>query len=315
MQHSYNKMEAMASSLTRRGFVTCAPAAAVAAKSTRAVALTFDDIPRGGDHPRGRDFSSVQAMTRKLVAALQGAPAAAFVNPGRALEMSPAEFQRILAIWARAGIEIGNHTNTHCNLHEVPLATYQADVLAAEAALQPVRGGRRTRYFRHPYLRAGHTPEIRAGLARFLAEQQYIVAPVTVDTADYIYAAIYTREGSSVIPPYLAHLESAFAFFEKRSTEVLGREIAQTLLLHASQLNADALPQILALLRRRGYRIVSLAEALADPLYQTPEDYVGKQGMSWIHRWGLAKQMPIVWEPDPPPAIMQAFRRHTGASY
>jgi peptidoglycan/xylan/chitin deacetylase (PgdA/CDA1 family) len=308
-------MVGMASSITRRSLSLSlaygGPWLHLQAQPKRQVAITIDDIPRGGDKPGARDFTSVEAMTKKLVSNLNGSPAIAFVNPGRAKEMSSEELQRILKIWTAGGVEIGNHTNTHVDIHSVSLAEYQADVLAAEPALQAARGGRRCEYFRHPYLRAGQNEEVRSGMARFLAQQKYTVAPVTVDTADYIYAAVYTREGSAVIPKYLEHLESAFAFFEKRSTEVLGREIAQTLLIHANQLNADAMPQILAMLARRGYTVVSLAKALEDPLYQTKENYAGKQGMSWIHRWGLAKNMKIVWEPETPPAIMEAFKRHT----
>jgi len=49
-------------------------------------------------------------------------------------------------------------------------------------------------------------------------------------------------------------MESIFAFFEARSKEVVGREFPQTLLIHASQLNADTMPELLAMMRRRGYQ-------------------------------------------------------------
>jgi len=41
-------------------------------------------------------------------------------------------------------------------------------------------------------------------------------------------------------------------FFEQRSIEVTGHEIRQILLLHASQLNADAMPELIAMMRHRG---------------------------------------------------------------
>lgn len=315
MLHSYNKIGGVASSISRRALALSMFPFGLCAKTERRVAITIDDIPRGGDKPNARDFPSVEAMTKKLVTNLSGIPAIAFVNPGRAKEMSSEELQRILKIWTAGGVEIGNHTNTHADIHRISVEEYQADVLAAEPALQAARGGRRCQYFRHPYLRAGQSPEIRAKLNRFFAEQQYTVAPVTVDTADYIYAAVYTREGESVIPQYIQHLEAAFAFFERRSKEVLGREIAQTLLIHANQLNADAMPEILQMLLRRNYSFVSLGKALEDPLYRTKEDYAGKQGMSWIHRWGLAKKMEVVWEPEVPASIMEAFTRHTGTKF
>ena len=62
-------------------------------------------------------------------------------------------------------------------------------------------------------------------------------------------------------------MDSILAFFEARSIEVTGHEIRQILLIHASQLNADAMPDLLAMMRRRGYTFVSLQRALEDPAY------------------------------------------------
>ena len=71
-------------------------------------------------------------------------------------------------------------------------------------------------------------------------------------------------------------MESIVAFFEARSIEVVGREFPQVLLLHANQLNADLMPDLLAMFRRRGYTFVSLDRALADEAYRLPDDYAGR---------------------------------------
>ncbi|HTP88967.1 MAG TPA: hypothetical protein VMJ34_18575, partial [Bryobacteraceae bacterium] len=76
---------------------------------------------------------------------------------------------------------------------------------------------------------------------------------------------------------------------------------------HVSQLNADAMPDLLAMFRRRGYRFVSLAEALKDPAYQLPDEYVGRGGFSWIHRWSMTKGMPNKGEPNEPAWIDEEF--------
>jgi len=46
---------------------------------------------------------------------------------------------------------------------------------------------------------------------------------------------------------------------------------------------------------------------LRDPAYAIPDDYVGRTGLSWIHRWGLSKGMPVVSEPREPKALADAF--------
>ena len=63
-------------------------------------------------------------------------------------------------------------------------------------------------------------------------------------------------------------MESVVAFFEERSVEVVGREFPQVLLIHANQLNADLMPELLAMFRQRGYTFVTLDQALADAAYR-----------------------------------------------
>jgi hypothetical protein len=67
------------------------------------------------------------------------------------------------------------------------------------------------------------------------------------------------------------------------------------------------MPKLLDMFRRRGYRFVTLEEALRDPAYQMPENYVGRNGQSWIHRWSRFKGMPYKGEPDPPEWVMKGF--------
>jgi len=96
------------------------------------------------------------------------------------------------------------------------------------------------------------------------------------------------------------YMESVVAFFEARAVEVVGHEFPQIFLIHANQLNADSMPDLLAMFRRRGYAFVSLDEALADSAYALPDGYVGRGGFSWIHRWSRTKGMAPKGEPDPP---------------
>jgi hypothetical protein len=102
-------------------------------------------------------------------------------------------------------------------------------------------------------------------------------------------------------------MESVVEFFEKRSIDVVGREFPQILLLHDNQLNSDLMPELLDMFRRRGYRFVSLDEALADDAYRLPEEYAGRGGFSWIHRWSKTKGLPAKGEPDPPAWVTSAF--------
>ncbi len=148
-------------------------------------------------------------------------------------------------------------------------------------------------------------------------DRGYTIAPVTLDNSDYMFAAVYgaaKKRGDEALAKkvreaYLPYMESIFAFFEQRSVEVVGREFPQILLLHVSQLNADCMPALLAMMRGRGYSFVSLDAALRDEAYKLPNDYAGGGGFSWIHRWAKTKRMAMRGEPDEPKWIANEWKR------
>jgi len=288
-----------------------AASAPAPANTSRAVAITIDDLPRGGDKGP-RDLKSLTAMTARLLQPFreQHIPVIGFVNGSRYAD-DDAGLRALLNQWLDAGAQLGNHSYSHLDINNVPLSQYTADITRGEEPLRSVLAARQQPlvYFRHPYLHVGATPEAKQGLAKFLAEKGYIAAPVTFDTADYAWAAAYMRpeDHERAARGYLPYMESVVAFFEQRAVQVLGREFPQILLIHANQLNADQMPALLAMFRRRGYRFVTLEEALRDPSYQSAEDYVGRNGFSWLHRWSRAKGLPNKGEPDPPDWVMKGF--------
>src|SRR5690606_22970894 len=155
------------------------------------------------------------------------------------------------------------------------------------------------RYFRHPFLRTGETEAKKAALAAALDARGYTVAPVTLDSDEWVFAAAYGRavaEGDTVTArrirdTYLGWFDDVVAHYEGWSREVVGHEPPQVLLLHANRLNADTLGDLIGLFERRGYRFVSLDAALADPAYARPDPFVGRYGSSWLHRWARGQGM------------------------
>jgi hypothetical protein len=102
-------------------------------------------------------------------------------------------------------------------------------------------------------------------------------------------------------------MEREFEFYEKRSREIFGYEPPQVLLIHANMLNADFLDQLALMMKRRGYRFVSLEEALKDKAYSSPDEYAGTYGISWLERWARTKGMKPAALPDPPDFIMRKY--------
>lgn len=79
------------------------------------------------------------------------------------------------------------------------------------------------------------------------------------------------------------------------------------LLLHANALNADHFDGLASMMRRRGYRFVSLERALEDPAYGSEDRYAGKGGITWLHRWALTRGVEPEFfdgEPRTPPFVL-----------
>ena len=294
------------------GLLVCLALHASAFAADRTVAITIDDLPRGGDGGE-RNLAAVKAMTTKLLEPFRehGVPVTGFVNEGRQVEFGAEGLREVLELWLDAGADLGNHSYSHLNINNVPLAEYTTDITRGEPIIRAALAarGRSLRYFRHPFLFTGPTPEIKADMQAFLDGAGYVVAPVTFDNADYMFASLYTRpeHRERVREAYVPYMESMVASFEQASVALAGREFPQVLLLHANELNADLMPELLAMFRRRGYELVTLEQALDDDVYRLPEAYVGRSGFSWIHRWTRTKGQRLTPEPDPPEWVTAAY--------
>jgi hypothetical protein len=100
-----------------------------------------------------------------------------------------------------------------------------------------------------------------------------------------------------------------FDFHEGVSSQMFGRQIRHVLLLHANELNAQYLPSVVDLMRRRGYEFVSLDDALEDEAYALPDTYAGPAGVSWLFRWDYSGERVVDWsgEPEPPAFIQRSY--------
>lgn len=110
---------------------------------------------------------------------------------------------------------------------------------------------------------------------------------------------------------YLAHTATRIAWAEANAKRLFGRRIAQVMLLHCTRLNADVLDSLARLLGRNGLKPVTLAEALRDPVYDLPDNYVGGDGIDWLERWAQERHvsLPVQGNKDPPKDIQAAYDR------
>ncbi len=282
----------------------------------REVAVTFDDLPATG---RPENLGHQKYVTMNLLEKIKssGVPAIGFVNEFRIIRFGEID-QRVelLKMWLDDGHDLGNHTFSHVPINTTPFDEYTADLIRGETVTRMLleQRGRKLKYFRHPQLRTGPNEEYRLKLSRFLEQRGYTVAPVTIDNHEYIYAIIYNRAKKSgdaelqkkIVDSYVEYLEEVFVHFERLSIEFLGRELKQILLLHANEINADHFDKIAGMIKRRGYKFITLDLALRDEAYRLPE-VQAMRGLSWLHRWMLAKGLRMKAEPRQPKWIDELF--------
>lgn len=283
----------------------------------REVAVTFDDLPATNNTLEG-----MRGITVDLLRSMRkhGIPAVGFVNEGKLHFRREREARtELLRSWLEAGLELGNHTFSHISIDRADFEAYKDDVVKGERIIRELLAekGKQLRYFRHTQLRTGPTREYKRSLDSLLAARRYTVAPVTIDNNEYVFAGVYARAKRRndslimqlVIEKYVGYMETVFAHFEQLSRSLLGYEVRQVLLLHANELNADHFDDLVQMMKHRGYRFISLEEALKDPAYRLPEAQ-STRGLSWLHRWRLAKGESIQPEPDVPEEINHLFRTY-----
>lgn len=278
------------------------PAAPRVAQPARLMAVTIDDLPVGP--PRAHSIDEQRRITESLIAVLEkhAVPAIGFVNEDK-LEVDGAVDPARVALlerWLDAGFELGNHGYSHLDLHRVDRERWQRDVLRGERVLRPLlaKRDRAPRYFRHPFLHTGRSLEIKAGTERFLADHGYRVAPVTIDNQEWIFGGAYAESADDpdrrerLGEAYVDYMLAMVAYYEQQAEAIVGEAIPQVLLIHAYALNADWLDPLLTGIAARGYRFISLDDALEHPAYGSEDTYVGPGGITWLHRWAITRGLP-----------------------
>lgn len=267
------------------------------AEPDRNIALTFDDLPFLGPvgYWRPREISNMILRTLQR----QDIPAAGFVVEER-IQDDVATFV-ILEDWADAGHIVGNHTFAHVDLHQLRANEFLEHVGDGQKYLKLLSRSRRGfnyRYLRFPYLHQGDNEKKKNRVAKALYRASYEIAPVTIKTGDRRFNRIFldvenddpVRERLKAI--YLAHVGEAVDYAEAQSQAVFGRNIPHILWLHCAIATASFLDDTIQMLQDRGYSFISMAEALEDPAFKTPETYAGPLGLSFIDRVAATRALP-----------------------
>lgn len=292
-------------------------------KPQRKMALTFDDLPYV-NLGRPNYLPNARRITTEILRVLQAhrAPAVGFVNENK-VQVAGEVDERIALLqqWVDAGMVLGNHTYSHPDFNRLTAEQFQDEIIKGEVITRRLMEGRKPYqlYFRHPMTHTGETREKKEAVERFLAVRGYRVTPHTIENSDFVFNVAYVRAlinkdaalAKRLRTAYLDYTIAATEFAERVSPQIFKREVTQTLLLHTNDITADCLDEMLQRFVARGYRFVSLDEAMADPAYQTKDTLVTAHGPSWLWRWmkSLGMNVDFKDDPEPPQWVVEMYKQ------
>lgn len=224
---------------------------------SKTIAFTIDDLPFVGEYRNFHLNMIIDSLTKEKV------PATGFII---AKEIRPDNW-KMLQKFRDAGFGLGNHTYSHANLHTLKSHAYMREIKRADIILSPVLT--EPKYFRYPYL-AMASGKKRNTILCYLKQNEYHVAPITIDTKDFAFNQYLLSVKEIGRRAYLEELKPFYLEFIHNQTLKAEQytqyhhhpQQSQILLIHANLLNAYVLPDIIQLYKHEGYELVSLEDAL-----------------------------------------------------
>jgi peptidoglycan/xylan/chitin deacetylase (PgdA/CDA1 family) len=256
----------------------------------KSIALSFDD----GLDPINQLESS--SWNSSILEALSNAQIKTILFAAGKIVDSPAGLS-LINKWGKAGHTIANHTYSHLNFgsEQTTLAQFISDTEKNEKLLKNMPGWKKL--FRFPYLKEGETIAKRDGFRSWLTNHGYKSGAVSIDASDWYYNERYLmwrkshpdEDLSPFRTAYLNHLWNRTIYYDSLSVseQVLNRSVKLVILLHTNAINAEFLPDIIAMYRSKGWDIISPEEAYEDPIYaMIPTEIPAGESILWA----LAKQ-------------------------
>lgn len=262
----------------------------------KTIAVTFDKLPfmepLGYWSPR-----EVSNLVLRTLAA-ENVQAIGFVIEEK-VEDRP-ETLVVLQDWVEKGQLLGNNTYSYLDLNEVEWRDFIEQIADVQRRLRRLtRTAPMPRYFRFPMLHEGNTLPKRTEVMKRLQRNDFVVVPATVLLSDFEFNHVYVRvadddaRSSRLKTAFLELLASSLEYAETQSAAVFDHQIPQILQLHLGIATAAFLPDAFSLLKERGYRFITVDEALSDPAYASEDTYIGPLGLSFIDRIAASRGLPF----------------------
>lgn len=243
------------------------------------IALTFSDSLKSYADPKEDvdDECYLENTTENLqkivdVLKANGIPPTVDFVDGRKVDLKIAE------LWLKSGNLMGNMSWGHKSAARISADQFVSNIQKTESQLGPLMATykQKQKFFRFTRLRVSRNSDVRDQDAKWLADNGYLIAPVTIRTYDAKFAPIYCRARSqqdaacanlvsaNFFPLLLDSIERARSWAGKLSGQ---ENSSQILELHPNQFTIDNLNDILSRLKLLGAEFIPLDQALTDPIF------------------------------------------------
>jgi peptidoglycan/xylan/chitin deacetylase (PgdA/CDA1 family) len=266
------------------------------------LAITIDDLPQNGALPPGVTRVDITRDTLAVLKKRHVPPVYGFIN-AKKLEGS-VDGAEALKLWAAAE-PFGNHTYTHIDLEANTAEAFERDMEQNEPTLELLakpglgKSGNDWHWLRYPYLHEGDTVEKRRAVRAYLKARGYRIAQVTLDWEDYLWNFAYARCAAKNDTKAIAwlrssYLDTASQFLDlgrENAKLIYGHEISYVLLMHLGAFSSSILPDAIDLLKKKGFKLVTLEEAESDAAYEDDPDVGLHDAGTLLDQWMQVKQI------------------------
>jgi peptidoglycan-N-acetylglucosamine deacetylase len=260
------------------------------------LAITFDDLPLNGSLPPGVTRTQTTKDVLAILKKRHVPPVYGFVNAKR-LEGTP-DGAEALKLWS-AVEPVGNHTYSHMDLEANTPEAYEHDIEENEPVLELLEANDNWHWLRYPYLHEGDTVEKRRTIRAYLKAHNYRIAQVTLDWEDYLWNFAYAKcaaknDQKAIAWLHSSYLGTASEFLDlgrEQAKLIYGHDINYVLLMHLGAYSSTILPDALDLLKKKGFKLVTLEEAESDPVYDGDPDVGLHDAGTLLDQWMQVKQI------------------------
>jgi peptidoglycan/xylan/chitin deacetylase (PgdA/CDA1 family) len=260
------------------------------------LAITMDDLPLNGLLPPGVTREETAKNVLEILKKRHTPPVYGFIN-AKKLEGN-ADGAEALKLWAAAE-PVGNHTYGHMDLEQNTAEAFEREIEENEPALELLQTTDNWHWLRYPFLHEGDTAEKRRAVRAYLKVHGYRIAQVTLDWEDYLWNTAYARcaaknDAQAIAWLRSSYLSTASEFLDlgrEQAKLIYGHDINYVLLLHLGAFSSAILPEALDLLKKKGFKLVTLEEAESDAAYDGDPDVGLHDAGTLLDQWMQVKQI------------------------